>query len=151
MLIPKQVPLDVLSTIPDEKAWHSQDWNDDTVTAHQHFFKKSLTEAVSMFAEYSLLYQEDVMFMPFIPCCYYLQAYSNYILSERATGDSDGAICYITLIKVLNGVAENFPAELCEVIGKALNHIARSQGLFDAKIEIYGSFEDRISDINWRF
>src|SRR3954469_13737932 len=98
MRLPKILPPDLLATLPDEEAWRSEEWTIDTPKAYEHFFGKSLEEAEAMFGQNSLLYQEDVMWMPFIPCCYYLQAYSRYLLSAASDRDSDGANCYLSLI-----------------------------------------------------
>lgn len=147
MRIPKVIPADVLTRVPREPEWHSVDWNDDTASAHEHFFGKSLDEAERLFAESSLVHQEDLMWMPFIPCCYYLQAYSRYLVSEKSQGDSDGASCYITLIAWFGDHVSHFPEALRDLTRRTLLRIASSQGFYEADVDIYGSFAERVRTI----
>jgi len=147
MRIPKVIPADVLTRVPREPEWHSVDWNDDTASAHAHFFGKSLDEAERLFAESSLIHQEDLMWMPFVPCCFYLQAYSRYLLSEESKGDSDGASCYITLIGWFGAHVRHFPEALHDLTRRTLLRIASSQGFSEADVDIYGSFAERVRTI----
>ncbi|CAM2823321.1 hypothetical protein [Rariglobus hedericola] len=147
MRLPKVLPSDLLTKLPRESEWHSEEWTLDTTSAHKHFFGKSLEEAEMMFGENSMLYQEDVMWMPFIPCCYYLQAYSRYLLSDDSALDPDGASCYIALIDWLGEDARRIPANLSSLIQRTLLRISTLQGFYGADVAIYGSFEERVGKI----
>ena len=87
------------------------------------------------------------MWMPFIPCCYYLQAYSRYLLSDSSVRDSDGASCYITLISWLADDIRRTPAGLKDLIDRTLKKLSTGQKSFEADITIYGSFEERVEKI----
>ncbi len=147
MRLPKILPSDLLTKLPRESEWHSEEWTIDTASAHKHFFGKSLEEAEKLFRENSILYQEDLMWMPFIPCCYYLQTYSRYLLSDSSARDSDGASCYITLIEWLAEDVRRIPVDLKTLIDRTLQRLASDQQSFEADITIYGSFEERVGKI----
>jgi hypothetical protein len=147
MRLPTVLPNDLLTKLPRESEWHSEEWTLDTTSAHKNFFGKSLEEAEKMFGENSLLYQEDIMWMPFIPCCYYLQAYSHYLLSDASARDSHGASCYITLIDWLGDDVRRVPADLSSLIRRTLLRISMSQCFYEADFEIYGSFQERVRKI----
>ena len=76
---------------PDEDDWRSEEWCLDTEWAYKHFLREDQEEAVQLFEENAIIYQEAVMFMPSRVFGYYLQAYITYLMSQAAKGDSDGA------------------------------------------------------------
>ena len=59
-------------SIPTEADWRSERWDLDVAHAYGHFFGKSIAEALDLFAEDALTYQEDILFMPFLCFRYYL-------------------------------------------------------------------------------
>lgn len=145
---PASLPPLVLHRIPREAEWHSEDWDDDTTVAHRHFFGKTLAEAEALFRANSILYQEDIMWMP-LPCaCYYLQAYSRYLLSEPSRGDADGASCYLTLLAWFGPRLQPAPSTLHALLRQTLSRLAVSQAFFNAPADVYGSFPERARQIH---
>lgn len=51
-------------SIPTEDDWRSEPWCLDIPIAYEHFSGKSLSEAVSMFDDNAICYQEDDVFRP---------------------------------------------------------------------------------------
>jgi len=133
--------------IPEEKDWGN--WKDDLDVryAHGNFAGKSISEAIELFVEHSLHYQEDLQWMPIIPFQFYIHAYMEYIISERSKEDSDGASCYLRLIKLK---LENEPEQVLnifELLLPSLRAVADRQNFYDANIEIYGDFKEIFSSI----
>lgn len=116
--------------------------------AFEKFHGKTITEAVQLFEENSLYYQEDVMFMPSRVFGNYLFAYATYLLFDAAAGDLDGANCFIALIDFK---AQMQPAEIVPVwdeVSQILDRLASSQGFYGASPALYGSwFRDRCESI----
>jgi hypothetical protein len=67
--------------------------------AYQQFFAKTHSEAVEMFKEASLNRQEGLMWMPLKCFGFYVNAYMDYLRSEFARDDSDGASAFLGLVQ----------------------------------------------------
>ena len=126
--------------IPTEQDW--EDWQGDLDTryAYKMFFGKSLSDAVELFVDNALGRQEDLMWMPKTPFQFYLQAYKEYILSDRSENDSDGASCYLNLIKYKLEEESTQVTEIFETIVTSLEIVSKNQKYYDANIDIYGDF-----------
>ncbi len=133
--------------IPTEDDWRSEPWGIDTPRAYAHFYGTSFDKAVSLFEENAFYYQEDVMFMPSRVFPFYVRAYSAYLMSEAARGDSDGASCFITL---LQHKSEHYRYDLVPIwpeVEPVLRRLAENQDFFDAEWNPYRSFRSRIHEI----
>ncbi len=127
--------------IPARKDW--ENWNDDLDTrcAFKQFNGKSIPEAIELFVENAVYYQEDLQWMPAIPFQYYIQAFKDYLLSDKADGDSDAASCFLRLIKLK---LETVPEDIIGIFDSLLPSIlfvVENQAFYDADIEIYGDFK----------
>ncbi|MDR3638194.1 MAG: hypothetical protein P4L84_30600 [Isosphaeraceae bacterium] len=133
--------------IPTEDDWRSEPWHLDLDWAYKNFHGKTFAEAVRLFEDNALVYQEDVMYMPGRVFRYYGRAYIAYLLSDTARGDSDGASCFIGLI---NHKAEFQPDDirpLWSEIEPVLHKLAEHQDEFGADWMPYRSFRARIHEI----
>lgn len=133
--------------VPTEDDWRSEPWDLDVGWAYENFYGKTLEEAVRLFEENALHYQEDVLNMPSRVFGYYLRAYIVYLMSEAARSDSDGASCFVSLI---NLKAEHKPDDLIPLgpeIEPVLKKLAEEQDHFGADWVIYGSFRAQIHAI----
>lgn len=141
----KQAPAE--GSIPAEKDW--ENWKDDLDTrcAYRQFGGKSLSEAADLFVENALYYQEDLYWMPKIPFRFYLRAYSKYLLSDRSIGDSDGASCYLRLIRAKLATDPDHILDIFESIFPSVQHVAKNQARYDADKEIYGDFSELFLEI----
>ena len=84
MSTPKQDQIDVFGTLDERKAC-------------KHFLGKTVDEAVRLFEENALFYQEDLMFMGPVAFQYYVPAFVRYI--DSAVGDSDAVNCFVGLLE----------------------------------------------------
>lgn len=134
------VPVD--RTIPTEADWRSEPWDLDVACAYEHFAGKSLDEAVRLFKDNALYYQEDVMFMPRACFPFYAKAYIDYLLSDDSQGDSDGASCFFALVEVRSGEIRS-DRSLAAMVAQALHHLATRQQWYDADMPLYGDFAER--------
>lgn len=128
--------------IPTESDWRSEPWCLDAEHAYKKLAGKSRKETVELFHENSLAYQEDIMFMPFACFPFYANAYIDYLRSDLAKDDSDGASCFFGLIDVriqdISKTENGFPESVIET----LKHLGENQNWYDAEESIYGSFSE---------
>ncbi len=134
--------------IPTENDWG--EWKDglDIEWAYNNFKGKSLPEAIELFVEDALQYQEDLMWMPIIPFQYYIHAYKEYIISERSKDDADGASCYLRLIEHKLETEPEQIKEIFELLAPSLEIVATRQRFYDADTDIYDDFKEILDSIH---
>ena len=132
----------MVGNVPSETDWRSEPWDLDIPYAYEHFAGKSFEEAVKLFEENSLCYQEDIMFMPRACFPFYARAYMAYLRSGASNGDSDGASCFFGLAEVR---VEDIRSDLSLLADftHCLDHLAKRQDFYEADVDIYGSFADQ--------
>jgi hypothetical protein len=128
------------ASIPTEADWRSEDWGVDVPKAYQHFFGKSHKEAVALFSENSLLYQEDIMFMPAACFRFYVHAYMDYLMSPESNGDSDGANCFFGVVEQRCKDIKAAGEAMTQSVAEVLAGLAANQERFDAPPDVYGDF-----------
>ena len=88
--------------------------------------------------------------MPLIPFQYYLYALRNYVMSERVLASemsSDAASCFLGLVILKLRDAPTSIISIMEDMLPAVEYVASNQMLFDADIDIYGDFIEKLSEI----
>jgi hypothetical protein len=128
--------------IPSEADWRSEPWDLDISCAHKHFAGKTFEEAIELFKENSLRYEEDVMFMPRACFFFYAKAYMCYLMSDASKGDSDGASCFFGLVEVRSKEVSSNESFAASIVG-CLGHLAIRQEWYEAETWIYGCFAMR--------
>jgi hypothetical protein len=131
-------------TIPTKEQWGKIDKDElDTKYALKDFLGKSLNQAKNMFKDNALHYGDSLYAMPYIPFNYYAPAMTEYIISEDAKNDSDGASSFLhSNIWLLSEYPEIVSDETKRLLFEASEHVANNQEFYDADIDIYGKFED---------
>ena len=136
------------SEVPSELDWRPKGETlvMDEACAYRNFAGKSFDEAVALFEQCALAYQEDLVYMP--PACFkfYMQAYVSYLDSDAARGDSDGASCFFDVIKLRKKDVQA-DEDLRTLLVQMLNQISKRQTWFDADEGIYGSFAERATSV----
>ncbi len=127
--------------IPTEADWRSEPWDLDIPYAYRNFAGKSYEQAVALFQENALCYQEDVMFMPRACFPFYARAYIDYLLSADSQGDADGANCFFSLVES-RAADIRLDASLLSAVEQLLRHLATRQDWYDADASIYESFAE---------
>ena len=129
--------------IPTETDWTHHPDNLDAAWAKKNFLGKTREQAVEMFVENAMNFQEDIMFMP-EPCFrFYAHAYIDYLMSDRSKGDSDGASCFFGIVEVRKDDILRGPAELKTRVEALLRRLGERQAWYDAEPKIYGQFKER--------
>lgn len=137
--------------IPTKEDWEEAWLGLDEAYAFKNFFGKSLKEAMVLFEQCALNYQEDLSYMPENPFKYYIRAFNHYLSNDRSRGDSDGASSYISLIDSSLRDHSHWLYDSWSTVESVLLRIASEQVFFEASPEIYGSFERRVERVFRRY
>ncbi len=138
--------------VPTEADWRSDPDDPDLINldaawAYKNFRGKTFDEAVRLFEDNALHYQEDLSYMPGRVFGFYLRAFIAYLISDAARDDADAASCFFSLIRFK---AEHDRAKIVPLwaeIEPVLRVLAEHQDDFGAEWKIYGSFRTRFHEI----
>ena len=135
--------------IPTRADWGEIDHDDlDADWACKTFLGKSFDEAVAMFRENALYYQEDLQSMPAFAFNFYAPALVKYITSSQAAGDSDGASSFLHMVSWMLKTRRNIISSETELLLLgAAEQISRNQAFYEADVSIYGEFQDIYAEI----
>jgi hypothetical protein len=130
--------------IPGAKDWEGYKDDLDVQYAHNLFFGKSIPEVMEHFTVGGRCIEraDELLFMPRKAFQYYIQAFTEYLNSERAAGDADAASPFLRLL--LNREKRD-PGSVMEIYGKlsdTLDYVSSHQAYFEAPEDIYGSFHE---------
>ena len=135
--------------IPTRNDWGNIDEDDlDANWALKNFLGKSSAEAIQLFKENAIHYQEDLQSMASIPFNFYMNAFVDYLVSAFAEGDADGASCFLaTAMWILKTRPDIISAETHTKLVSTAKHISNNQILYAADVSIYGSFTESFEEI----
>jgi hypothetical protein len=135
--------------IPTGADWGEINHDDlDAAWAYKTFLGKSFNEAVAMFQENALYYQEDLQSMPAAAFNFYAPALVKYITSPQAAGDSDGASSFLHMVSWMLKTQRNIISSDTEsLLLAAAEQVSRDQAFYDADVAIYGDFKEEYADI----
>jgi len=135
--------------IPSKSDWGPIEKDDlDAEWAYKNFAGKSLAEAEKMFQRNAFYYQEALISMPALAFNYYAPVFAKYVLSEDASGDSDGASSFLHMIvELLEGHRSLSTQKTEETLLAAAKVVSVRQAYYDADIDIYGRFSELYSEI----
>ncbi|MDH3337031.1 MAG: hypothetical protein OER22_01705 [Gammaproteobacteria bacterium] len=134
---------------PSKSSWGVIEKNNlDAECAFRQFAGKSLKEAEKMFRDNALHYQEDLLAMPSIAFDYYAPIFADYVLSNNAKGDSDGASSFLHMVIELLQANRSLANEKTEKTRiNAAKNVATRQAFYDADTDIYGEFSELYDQI----
>ena len=133
--------------LPDKDEWEEAWTGLDEACAFKNFFGKTLQEALELFQTHALYYQEDLVYMPEKPFRYYFRAYTHYLWSDKSRGDSDGASCYLSLIRIRLDDHPDWLDSTWPDVERVLQKLATNQEFYDASPGIYGSFSKKVDRV----
>ena len=84
--------------IPTDKDWGNNKYGLDEKYAYKNFHGKSHDEAINLFIENSMIYQEDLTYMYGYVFDFYLNSFLDYLISAEGNDNSDAANCFLGLI-----------------------------------------------------
>ena len=130
--------------IPGPKEWEGYKNDLDVQYAHKMFFGKSIPEVMDHFSVGGRCIERasELFFMPRKAFQYYVQAFAEYVKSERAAGDPDAASPFLRLLINREERDPGSVVEICRKLSDTVDFFASHQSYFQAPEEIYGSFQD---------
>ena len=136
-------------SVPTKSEWGHIDAIDiESQYAFDMFFGKTLDEAMNMCESAADNYQEELQSMPRIPFNFYAPVLSNYIVSEKAKKDADGASCYLSFVSwMLRTKASIIKNETRKLLINSARYVSENQEFYDATQEIYGCFKEKYAEI----
>ena len=132
---------------PGHKEWDGGYGCPDGGSDFRNFNGVSHERAVEMFQENSYVFHEDIQYMPVKVSEFYLKAYAEYIISEDARGDYEGAIFFIYTVTSLEKELFDFSAEMKEYTVFAVKHIIENEEKFDENVIIDEGMRKRLDKL----
>lgn len=110
----------------------------DGQVAAEHFLGKSLDEAVLLFEDNSLYYQEDLLWMGPAAFCFYVHAVIRYLKSDASVGDCDLVNCLHGILtkRLADDLAEITP--VLEDLRGIAEYILAYWPKYEVDPEVYG-------------
>ena len=129
--------------IPGEAEWAGHEGDLDARYAHDKLFGKSIEQVQRLFGETDVLSRaEDLHFMPRAAFQYYVFAFAQFLLSERASGESDAASSFLQLLIARESEESGCVSDIYAELKPTVEFVASHQDRFDADLDIYGSFTE---------
>ena len=143
--------MNVQNEVPDEVSWYGYDGDRDVRHLHELFYGKSLDAVQEYFGHgRSVERMVELLLVPLPVFQYYVHAFAQFVVSERAEADTDSANCFLSLLEDREG---SDPDSVCSVIRSLndhLNFIANNQAYFNAPIDVWGLFSERVARLRAR-
>lgn len=131
--------------VPDESAWYGYEDDLDVRYLHGLFYGKSIEEVQKYFGEgRSIERMDELLFAPRQVFQYYIHAFARFVMSEAAAGDSDSASPFLSLLEEREKKDPGSVRNILSSLEDALAFVAEGQVHFDAPIDIYGDFKERV-------
>lgn len=135
---------------PGLAEWGPESDDLDESYARRVFFGKSVEETFPLFARNVIERASELRFMPIACFQFYMRAYRDYLLLESTLSNDmapDAASCFIGLVsEKLEREPETVLPLMPELL-PTLRHLALHQSEYDADIDIYGNFADKVAEI----
>jgi hypothetical protein len=139
-----------IKRISSEADWGNYKDDLDQEYGHRIFFGKNAEETIPLFERNVIERADELHFMPVIPFRYYILAFRNYVMSEEVLKSdmaSDAASCFLNLVKLKLREDANSIVPVMSELMPAIEHVAANQALFDADVDIYGDFSEKLVEI----
>jgi hypothetical protein len=134
--------------IPNASDWHGYESDLDVRPLHGLFFGKSIEEVQGYFGEgRSIERMDELLFAPRPVFQYYVRAFARYLMSNAAIGDSDSASPFLSLIEEREKRDPGSVRNIIHALDETLVFVANNQAYFDASVDIYGDFGERVQRI----
>ena len=135
---------------PGLSEWGSESPDLDESYARRVFFGKSIEETFPLFERNVIERASELRFMP-APCFqYYMLAFRDYVLLHSTLNNDmapDAASCFIGLtLEKLDRDPDAILPLIPEIL-PALRHLALHQNEYDADLDIYGDFKEKLAEI----
>ena len=132
--------------VPTEAEWGDDQADLELDYGHRMFAGRTNQEMLPHFRRNLIKLTGELRRMPQVPFRYYMLGFRDFVISEELEA-SDAANCFLSL--VLEKLEEQ-PDDILPIMPEllpALRHVAQNQALFGAAKSIYGSFRDKLAQI----
>jgi hypothetical protein len=134
--------------IPGREEWAGYKSDLDVKNAHQLFFGKSIAEVQQYFeGGQSIQRASELLFVPRPAFQYYVFALAEYLVSEKAIGDSDSASPFLRLLIAREKRDPGSVAQIYTRLAPTVEYVASHQEKYDADVGIYGDFQDHAAEL----
>jgi hypothetical protein len=115
---------------------------------HAFWFEKSLDDAQPFFeGGRSIQRAQELLHMPRGIFQFYVFAFTQYVMSEAAVGDSDAASGFLNNLIAREKRDPGSVAQIFARLEPAVDFVAASQSRFDADHDIYGDFPGKACEL----
>jgi hypothetical protein len=135
-------------TVPGPDDWAGYEADMDVTYAHRLMFGKTVAEVIEHFAgARSIERSSELLYMPRRAFQYYVLAFVDYLASDEAREDSDGASTFLGLLLNREEKDPGSVAQIWESLAPTVEFVATHRTYFDADTNIYGDFPERAEKI----
>jgi hypothetical protein len=133
--------------IPGAEEWAEQK-DVDARNVHAFWYGKSLDDVQEFFrGSQSIQRSDELLFMPRRAFQFYIFAFTQYVMSEAAVGDSDAAGSFLRVLIAREKGDPGSVAQIYDQLQATLEFVAESQARFDADHNIYGDFREKAAEL----
>jgi hypothetical protein len=133
--------------IPGAEEWAGHT-DVDASNVHAFWFGKSLDEVQEFFSGgRSIQRTDELLFMPRRAFQFYIFAFTQYVMSEAAVGDSDGASSFFGVLIAREKGDPGSVAQIYDQLQPTLEFVAESQSRFNADHHVHGDFREKAAEL----
>lgn len=130
----------------------TEDWaghtDVDARNVHAFWFGKSLDEVQKFFeGGQSIQRGDELLFMPRRAFQFYIFAFAQYVMSEAAADDADGASSFLNFLTAREKGDPGSVAQIYEPLQATIEFVAESQARFGADHNLYGDFREKAAGL----
>jgi hypothetical protein len=134
--------------IPGAEEWTRQNDDVDARNVHAFWFGKSLDEVQPHFAGgQSIQRGDELLFMPRRAFQFYIFAFAQYVMSDAAIGDADGASAFLRFLAARETEDPGSVSQIYEQLQPTIEFVAESQARFAAAHGVYGDFHEKAAEL----
>jgi len=129
--------------IPGPIEWSGYKDDLDVWHAHKLFFGKPMSDVQHFFGgTQSIERADELLFMPRQAFQYYVFAFADFLLSDKAIGDPDSASPFLRLLVAREERDSGSVAQIYSELLSTIEYVASHQSTYEADRNIYGNFEE---------
>lgn len=138
-----------MQNIPKKEDWENFSYDLDTKNSYEVFYGKNNKQAKKIFYDNVMEACESLYYMPKTPFKYYLISFRDFISENRFKPyeSPDAVNCFLSLAENFLDRKPDFISESMQEILPTLEKAANNQYKYGAPESIYGSFQDKLSNI----
>lgn len=119
----------------------------DEKKAIDHFLGKGISDAEALFREHSIYYSNDLLWMGPVAFRFYLPAFTGYLKSPEAAGDSAGLHSLIILIEAKMPDDAASLVSVKDELLLCLDHCIANYSKFEVNADVYGDLKGKLVEI----